>query len=118
MRKKLLVTGASGFIGRQALSLLDLQEWEVHAVARNGPQAKMQGILWHSTDLLIPNAPEEIVKSIGPSHLLHLAWNATPGKYWTAPDNIDWLRASLALYQAVVAMGGKRAVFFGSWCRI
>ena len=46
--------------------------------------------------------------------LLHLAWNAEPGRFWTAPDNLDWVAASLGLHRSFAALGGGRAVFAGS----
>ena len=112
-RKKLLVTGANGFIGRQVLAQLDPGEWEIHAPLE--PNLKRRRQESSGTRLTLRhNVPEELVQSVAPSHLLHLAWNVTPGQFWTAPDNIDWLRSSLALYQSFVAANGTRAVFCGS----
>ena len=51
---------------------------------------------------------------VEPTHLLHLAWNAEPGRYWTTPENLAWVQASLALYRAFAAGGGRRAVFAGT----
>jgi nucleoside-diphosphate-sugar epimerase len=55
-----------------------------------------------------------LVQRIQPSHLLHLAWYAVPGAFWTAPDNLDWVAASLRLLRQFSAAGGHRAVFAGS----
>jgi len=35
-----------------------------------------------------------------PEGVLHFAWNATPGVYWTAADNADWARAAVSLFSA------------------
>jgi nucleoside-diphosphate-sugar epimerase len=100
--RRVLITGASGFIGRHAVPLLRSRGFEVHAIGRD------------QADLLTPGIPAALVNQIKPTHLLHLAWNATPGRFWTAPDNLDWVAASLALHRAFAAAGGERAVFAGT----
>jgi nucleoside-diphosphate-sugar epimerase len=60
---------------------------------------------------------------VRPSHLLHFAWIATPGVYWTSPDNFGWLAASQHLLRGFHAAGGSRAVMAGScaeydWSRV
>ena len=47
-------------------------------------------------------------------HLLHFAWFTTPGEYWAARENLDWVRASLDLLQAFEERGGKRVVMAGT----
>jgi nucleoside-diphosphate-sugar epimerase len=106
-----LVTGATGFVGRMALAPLVAHGYDVHAV-RFGPVVEAAGVTWHDTDLL--DRPDELVARLAPSHLLHLAWYAVPGQYWTSRENLRWVRASLALYAAFVAAGGKRVVMAGS----
>ena len=44
-----------------------------------------------------------------PSHLLHLAWYSSAGPFWTAPENLDWVRASVCLLQAFAAQGDEFA---------
>ena len=100
--RRVLVTGATGFVGRQVARRLENMDWEVHAIDRT------------EADLLKPGAPAELVDRIRPSHLLHLAWNAEHGRFWTAPDNLDWVGASLALHRAFAVRGGERAVFVGT----
>ena len=100
--RRVLLTGASGFIGRHVVPLLKSREFEVHAISRS------------RADLLIPGVAAALVESIRPTHLLHLAWNAEPGRFWTAPDNLDWVAASLGLHRSFAALGGGRAVFAGS----
>jgi nucleoside-diphosphate-sugar epimerase len=49
-----------------------------------------------------------------PTHCLHLAWCTEPEKYRTAPENLDWLRASIALVQGFAKIGGRRLVVAGT----
>jgi nucleoside-diphosphate-sugar epimerase len=51
---------------------------------------------------------------VQPSHLLHLAWYAEPGRYWTSRENLRWVRATLDLVTAFVDGGGQRVVGVGS----
>jgi nucleoside-diphosphate-sugar epimerase len=55
-----------------------------------------------------------MVEAVRPSHLLHLAWITTPDRYRYAPENLDWLEASLALLRAFGEHGGRRFVGVGS----
>ena len=54
------------------------------------------------------------MKDLRPSHLLHFAWYVTPGKFWTSPENIDWLQASLDLVTSFLDCGGERSVIAGT----
>ena len=109
--KKVLVTGAGGFVGRHCLDRLADLGYEVHAVDLCGGAAPCR---WHQADLLDPHRMEELLSAIQPSHLLHLAWCAEPGTYMQSPENLRWLRAGLTLLEQFVAHGGRRAVVAGS----
>jgi nucleoside-diphosphate-sugar epimerase/SAM-dependent methyltransferase len=111
-RSRLVLTGATGFIGRCVVPFLLKRGHEVHALGRG--RSGVPGTFHHSFDLLGDQTPDSLVAEIQPTHLLHLAWNATPGEFWVAPDNLDWVAASLRLYRAFARAGGRRAVFAGS----
>jgi nucleoside-diphosphate-sugar epimerase len=108
-----MVTGATGFIGQPAVRHLLKAGHEVHALARH-PGAPQPGLTWHACDLLSPGTAKSIAEAIRPEKLLHLAWNAAPGQFWTAPNNLDWAAATIELQIAFVGTGGKRAVFAGT----
>ncbi len=74
----------------------------------------LKGVDVHKADLLDPDAIAPLLAAIKPTHLLHFAWNASPGLYWTSTDNYRWLAASLHLLQAFRDAGGQRAVMAGS----
>jgi nucleoside-diphosphate-sugar epimerase len=107
---RVMLTGATGLIGRYTLDALLAQGHEVHAVAR-APGAKGGGAIWHEADLLEGSA---VVEEIAPEILVHLAWYAEHGKFWTSPENVRWVEASLALLRAFAAAGGRRAVIAGT----
>jgi len=112
--KKVLVTGASGFIGRACLAPLVRRGFEVHAASARPSRIDAPHVTWHRHDLLVPGEPERLVEAVRPSHLLHMAWYAVPGQYWTAPENMDWVAASAALARAFERAGGQRFVGTGS----
>jgi nucleoside-diphosphate-sugar epimerase len=111
--KRVLVTGASGFVGTQAVPLLQAAGFEVHAVSSR-PRPAAVGVRWHQVDLLDQGAAARVVANVHPSHLLHLAWYAEPRKYWTHPINVRWVEASIGLVRAFREAGGQRAVMAGS----
>jgi nucleoside-diphosphate-sugar epimerase len=110
---RVLVTGATGFIGRGTLDPLRRRGFEVHAVARReGPPR--DGVRWHVADLRAARSAPRLVAAVRPTHLLHLAWEARPGVYWTSPDNLAWVEASLRLLRAFAEAGGERLVVAGT----
>lgn len=111
--RRVLVTGAAGFVGRHALPALVERGYAVHAVSRHA-RADADGVRWHQADLLDPGAVAALLAAIAPTHLLHLAWVTEHGAYWHSPANRDWLAASLVLLHAFATAGGRRAVIAGS----
>lgn len=112
MPKRVLVTGASGFVGRCALPALARRGYEVHAVSRKA--FALDGVRWHAADLLEAHRLPSLLADIRPSHLLHLAWYAEHGKFWTSPENRRWVEGSAALMRAFRDAGGRFAVAAGS----
>ena len=111
--KRVLVTGARGFIGRHCLPHLVAGGYDVHAVSAAQRPAQSK-ITWHQTDLLAAGAADSLLAIVRPSHLLHLAWYSVPGLYWTAAENFLWVRASLELVDAFTRNGGIRVVAAGT----
>ena len=112
--KRVVVTGASGFIGSHCLEPLVRRGFEVHAVASRRREPVLDGVTWHSVDLLDREQVPALVDETQATHLLHLAWYVTPGGLIGARDNFDWVEASLQLMRAFEAHGGRRVVVAGS----
>lgn len=114
--RKVLLTGASGFVGRHCLPTLVARGYEVHAVSSraDAPCEMPDGVRWHRADLLDAAQVSALLARVGPTHLLHCAWYAVPGAYWTSPENFRWVEASLHLLQTFAASGGQRVVTTGS----
>lgn len=111
--KRVLVTGARGFIGSRCLPLLHARGYEVHAVSAASLPRDAAGT-WHRCNLLDPDQCGTLVREVQPTHLLHLAWVTQPGVFWHSPANADWLASGARLLRRFYAIGGTRAVGIGS----
>lgn len=109
--KRVLVTGGSGFIGRQALAPLIERGYEVHALDLR--PLDVPDVTWHEADLFDTAQVAEVVDQVGAHFCLHLAWDVGPG-FWDAPGNADWVAASLNLLRIFHAAGGQRFVSAGT----
>lgn len=111
------MTGATGFVGTQVLAVLAREDWVVHGVRRGSTftSEELAGpITWHVRDLRDPAAGASLIDRVRPTHVLHLAWNAEHGTYWTAADNDAWADATIVLAQALAESGGQRFVAAGT----
>ena len=112
--KRVIVTGATGFIGRHALAPLADRGFEVHAVSTRPRADHAARVTWQQADLLHPADVARLMDAVRPTHLLHFAWFAVPGQFWTSPENLGWVQASIELVRAFDAAGGGRVVAAGS----
>ena len=113
MAERILVTGASGFIGRHIPALLQAHGFEVHAATRN-PSALATGITGHSVDLLRQDEARRLIADLRPDIIIHAAWYVAHGHFWTAPENTDWLEASTAFAAYAAEAGTRRFIGLGS----
>jgi len=109
---RVLLTGASGFLGQYNLSQLTLRGIEVVAVGRSRPVGYTGNFI--EADLLRAGDCKDLIQRASASHLLHLAWYAEHGKYWTSPLNLRWLEASVRLVEAFCSAGGQKVVAAGT----
>lgn len=111
--RRVLVTGARGLVGRQVLPRLRSQGHEVHAVSRQAV-SDADDVVWHRVDLLDAEAMKQLMASVRPEQLIHLAWYTDPPEYWTSAMNLDWLGASLILLRSFAELGGRRVALAGT----
>lgn len=109
---RVLVTGASGFVGGHVLPLLVAHGHEVHATARGNGRGG--DVVWHAADLLRSGDAESLIEAVRPEALLHLAWHVAPGEFWWSTRNVEWVESTLRLARAFAASGGSRLVSAGT----
>lgn len=113
-RRRVLVTGATGFIGYHCLAPLVERGFEVIATHCSREPPALPGVTWLAADLLEAGAAARVVAAAQATHLLHLAWYVEPGRMIASPDNLRWVSASLDLMRAFREQGGERCVVSGS----
>lgn len=112
--KRVLVTGGSGFIGRQVWDPLRHRGYDIHAVGRQRPRHMPPDVAFHEIDLLECSIHQSLTERVRPTHLLHLAWFGEHGKFWDAPENLLWLKATQSLMHACALVGVGRLVAAGT----
>jgi len=110
---RVLVTGASGFIGRPCVARLADEGAEVHAVSRRAQHVDGPAT-WHVADVHDPDAIAAVMQRARPTHLLHLAWDLTGSDWATTEGHAAWVTSSLHLLRLFGEAGGRRAVLVGS----
>ena len=111
--KVVLVSGASGFIGRHAVDALLARGYRVYGLSRRR-HGEGVPVTWHEADLFEEGAARRVLTAVRPTHLLHLAWDTTHGRYWTSPENLRWAEASFRLGREFHDAGGRRFVGVGT----
>lgn len=76
---RVLLTGASGFLGRPALEALIGRGHEVLALSRKPAPPRLPAeVRWHRSDLNEPDSYRTAVSDFAPDSALHLAWEGIP----------------------------------------
>lgn len=89
--RKLLITGAAGFTGRQAAAYFAAEGAEVTAVVRvaadggSNPYRFPEGVRTYVCDLTEPAAVARMIEAVEPSEVLHLAGRNSVPESWEMP---------------------------------
>ena len=92
--RKILLTGATGFLGKQILNQLDNQEVSIRVISRS-KQEDFFSNYKKVTEIIETknffNEPNDIYKQIceGVDTVIHVAWYAEPGQYLESPINLE-----------------------------
>lgn len=117
MTLRVLLTGATGFVGRHVLAaLLASGGCEVVAVSRKPPTTGGDPRLtWRATSDLFAERDEwHAAACADVDTVIHCAWYAEPGRYQQSARNLNCLRGTIALAQGALAAGVKRFVGVGT----
>lgn len=112
MARRILITGASGFIGKNTVPFLRDKDLEIFGTYYQSDHDD-RNVNWVKCNLLDRSEVHRLVHDVSPHILLHLAWNTEPSNY-NGMINFDWLKASISLLEAFQKAGGERVVMVGS----
>jgi len=116
---KVLVTGASGWVGSHVVRSAVARGWDVYGLVRDPAGSLRWGdaagrVETVECDLGDWARISELVRDIGADACVHCAWYAKPGKYLTSPEHVTSLMNSLKLFEALATAGCQRFVGVGS----
>ena len=109
-----LVTGGTGFLGREVLPRLVANGWDSHALTSRLDPPPIPGVTWHHANLLEGDGAARVIGEVRPRALMHLAWYVAPGQWAMSLENLEWVEASMRLVRAFKNRGGQRMVVVGS----
>lgn len=111
---RVLLTGGTGFVGRQILYCLLKRDCKVRMAVRTSAvvAAEVEQVI--VSDLFV--APQHELERLcsGIDIVIHSAWYSVPGEYQTAHDNLSCLSGTLRLAQAAITVGVPRFVGIGT----
>jgi nucleoside-diphosphate-sugar epimerase len=106
--RRVLITGARGFIGQAIVRLLRARGVDIVALSRTHEPG------YCTVDVLDEASVQALLRETAPSHLVHAAWRPVHGDVLRSPENLSWLQASLSLVRNFAESGGQRALALGT----
>lgn len=119
MTGSVLLTGATGFVGRQILQALQVSGIRVSVIIREGSQTRLNQHNNIDKIILTPDLFSESSEwwaenCKGIDTIIHSAWYAEPGQYLQSEKNIDCLTGTLHLAKGAARVGVKRFIGIGT----
>jgi dTDP-6-deoxy-L-talose 4-dehydrogenase (NAD+) len=114
-----LLTGSTGFVGRQILKVLQEKGHQVRLIIRDDSQlriANMKGIehIVHTPNIFTESSSWWEGVCAGVDIVIHCAWYAEPGQYLQSDKNLECLVGTLSLAKAAANVEVKRFVGIGT----
>ena len=119
MNKRVLITGATGFVGSQILKSLLKHDLQVRIVIREGkqnqitPSDKIESILT-TQDIFVESVDWWKIACRNIDIVIHCAWYAEPGLYQNSAKNLDCLQGTLNIAKGMSLAGSKRFIGIGT----
>lgn len=119
MTATIMLTGATGFVGRQVLRALADRGARVRPVVRKGKEERLAGAaglerVVVTPDLFAESAGWWSAACAGVDTVIHAAWYSEPGKYLQSVANVDCLSGTLHLAKGAADAGVRRWVGVGT----
>lgn len=119
MTRKILLTGATGFVGRQVLRTLADNDVNMTVVVREGKQQLLECLhaikrVVTTPDLFAETSDwwADVCENV--DIVVHVAWCVEPGKYLHSTTNLDCLMGTLQLAKGSSQAGVKRFIGIGT----
>jgi len=115
----ILLTGATGFVGRQILKALSECDIKVRVVIREGTQSRFANLdviesIVTTADLFAENSGWWANACQGIDTVIHAAWYAEPGQYLQSAKNLDCLTGTLQLAKGAAQSKVRRFIGIGT----
>tara|TARA_R110002020_G_scaffold162244_1_gene347750 strand:- start:55 stop:1005 length:951 start_codon:yes stop_codon:yes gene_type:complete len=115
-QKRVLLTGATGFVGRQIHRALFADGHEVRVLIRPGSAGRLvaPADIVETPDLFAEPMSCLSAACEGIDTLVHAAWYVEPGRYLEAEENLACLSGSLTLARAAAKVGVGQVIGIGT----
>tara|TARA_X000000368_G_scaffold52768_1_gene37618 strand:+ start:6041 stop:6886 length:846 start_codon:yes stop_codon:yes gene_type:complete len=119
MRKRLLLTGGTGFVGNQILKHLSKRDVDIVLVIRKDSDKTYNNLenivsIVETENIFSETSSWWTSKCKDIDIVINAAWYAEPGSYYTSLSNMDCLRGSLNLAEGCIASGVKKFLGIGT----
>ncbi len=116
--RRILITGAGGFVGAATVRAALAQGHEVHALVRRLGAARLAGLSGnlhiHAADLSDNRVIASLLLQIKPEIAVHSAWEGVGGALRAGDIQFENIRTTLTLVDSSIAAGVSKFVGFGS----
>ena len=114
-KSRVLITGASGFIGTHLLKELVRLKYEVLAISRSPRTDQSQSsVVWLKADLSQPSTYKAMIEDFTPEVIIHLAWQDIPDFSFT--KSMTNLQQSLEFLSFVSDLGSCKKILVSGSC--
>ena len=119
MRKRLLLTGGTGFVGNQILKHLSKYDVDIVLVIRKDSEKTYNNLenivsIVETENIFSETSSWWGSKCKDVDIVINAAWYAEPGSYYPSLSNMDCLRGSLNLAEGCIASGVKKFLGIGT----
>lgn len=111
--ERMLLTGVSGFLGRNFMERLDKSKYEVFAVGRSCPEF-LDAEHFFVHDLKEGSGMSEYIGKIRPDILVLFAWDVSTQSYWESLENCMWASVCIQTAKVFLENGGRQILFAGT----
>jgi len=119
MTRRFLITGATGFVGRQVLTHIAKYNFSVTLIVRdrkleNFKENPAVDTVIATNDLFAESSAWWANAFKGIDTVIHAAWDVEPSKYLQSSKNMDCLQGTLAMAKGALIAGVRRIIGIGT----